>query len=302
MTQQARNLLMDLDERSRRPRFLIHDRDTKFSRAFDAIFRSEGIEIVRTPIQAPNANADAERWVGSVRRECLDRLLIFGRRQLEHVLRVHIHHFNQQRPRRALDLRAPDADIRDASPLQPRFGRCKSGGATSSADCSTNTKPRRENRVCAPHARSPPAHSRPSRRPSRELAHSPSWRSPTSAGSATSSACCADRSRSGPTTPARRPRGFGNVRSGKHAFAVRSGGSKLRDESRGWSSAASGARLSRSCPESLLDGSRARERPRSLRLLSYQQIPPATRTCAVVALSNLRGFKTPFMPRLGTRG
>lgn len=108
VTQQARNLLMNLDDRNQRPRFLIHDRDSKFSRAFDAIFRSEGIEIVRTPIQAPNANAYAERWVGSARRECLDRLLIFGRRQLEHVLRVYIRHFNQQRPHRALDLRPPD--------------------------------------------------------------------------------------------------------------------------------------------------------------------------------------------------
>jgi putative transposase len=108
MTQQARNLLMDLDDRGQEPRFLIHDRDTKFSRAFDGIFRSEGVEIVRTPIRAPNANAYAERWVGSVRRECLDRLLIFGRRQLEHVLRVYIRHFNQQRPHRALDLRPPD--------------------------------------------------------------------------------------------------------------------------------------------------------------------------------------------------
>jgi putative transposase len=108
MTQQARNLLMDLDDRRQRPRFLIHDRDTKLSRAFDSIFRSEGVEIVRTPIQAPNASAYAERWVGSVRRECLDRLLIVGRRQLEHVLRVFIRHFNQQRPHRALDLRPPD--------------------------------------------------------------------------------------------------------------------------------------------------------------------------------------------------
>jgi putative transposase len=108
MSQQARNLLMDLDDRSQRPRFLIRDRDTKFSRAFDSIFQSDGIEIVRTPIQAPNANAYAERWVGSVRRECLDRLLIFGRRHLEHVLHVYIRHFNQQRPHRALDLQPPD--------------------------------------------------------------------------------------------------------------------------------------------------------------------------------------------------
>ena len=108
ITQHARNVLMDLDDRGQRPRFLIHDRDTKFSRAFDGIFRSENIEIVRTPIQAPNANAHAERWLGSVRRECLDRLLIFGRRQLKQVLRVYIRHFNQQRPHRALDLRPPD--------------------------------------------------------------------------------------------------------------------------------------------------------------------------------------------------
>jgi len=108
---------MDLDDRDQRPRFLIHDRDRKFSHAFDAIFRSEGIEIVRTPLQAPNANAYAERWVGSARRECLDRLLILGRRQLEHVLRVYIRHFNQQRPHRALDLRPPDhRSQRDPSP------------------------------------------------------------------------------------------------------------------------------------------------------------------------------------------
>jgi transposase InsO family protein len=116
MIQQARNLLMDLDDRSERPRFLIHDRDRKFSRAFDGIFESEGIEIVRTPIQAPNANAQAERWVGSVRRECLDRLLILGRRQLEYVLRVYIRHFNRQRPHRALDLRPPDRSHRTDPP------------------------------------------------------------------------------------------------------------------------------------------------------------------------------------------
>jgi putative transposase len=68
MLHQARNLLMDLDDRGERPRFVIHDRDSKFSSAFDAIFGSDGIEIVRTPVRAPNANAYAERWVGSVRR------------------------------------------------------------------------------------------------------------------------------------------------------------------------------------------------------------------------------------------
>ena len=108
MMQQARNLLIDLDDRGQRPRFLIHDRDAKFSRAFDAIFDSEGMRVIRTPFQAPNANAHIERWVGSARRECLDRLLIFRRRQLERVLRVYVCHYNEQRPHRALDLRAPD--------------------------------------------------------------------------------------------------------------------------------------------------------------------------------------------------
>jgi len=108
MTQQARNLLIDLDDRGLRPRFLIHDRDKKFSRAFDALFASEGITILRGPIQAPNANAHAERWVGSARRECLDRILIFSHRQLESVLRVYVGHYNGRRPHRALDLQTPD--------------------------------------------------------------------------------------------------------------------------------------------------------------------------------------------------
>jgi putative transposase len=91
--QQARNLLMDLDDRGRELRFLVHDRDSKFSAAFDAAFASEGIKVIRTPVRAPNANAHMERWVGSVRRECLDRLLIFSRRQLEQVLRVYARHY-----------------------------------------------------------------------------------------------------------------------------------------------------------------------------------------------------------------
>jgi len=108
MLQQARHLLMNLDERDQRLRFLIHDRDAKFSHAFDAIFHGERVTVIRTPVRAPNANAHIERWVGSVRRECLDRLLIFTRRQLEHVLRIYIRHYNEQRPHRALDLEAPE--------------------------------------------------------------------------------------------------------------------------------------------------------------------------------------------------
>jgi putative transposase len=112
MLQQARNLLMELDDRDRQVRFLIHDRDAKFPRAFDALLQSEKIKVIRTPVQAPNANPHMERWIGSVRRECLDRLLIVGRRQLAHVLRVYVSHHNCERPHRALDLRPPDASAR----------------------------------------------------------------------------------------------------------------------------------------------------------------------------------------------
>jgi putative transposase len=108
MLQQARNLLMDVDDYDQRPRFLIHDRDMKFSRAFDAILHGEAMRVIRTPVRAPNANAHIERWIGSARRECLDRLLIFNRRQLERVLRVYVRHYNERRPHRALDLQAPD--------------------------------------------------------------------------------------------------------------------------------------------------------------------------------------------------
>jgi putative transposase len=123
MLQQARNLLMDFDDRNRQVRFLIHDRDRKLPRAFDALLANDGVKVVRTPVRAPNANAHMERWVGSIRRECLDQLLIFGRHQLEHVLRVYVRHYNQQRPHRALDLRPPDSRTRSAveanTPPQP---------------------------------------------------------------------------------------------------------------------------------------------------------------------------------------
>jgi transposase InsO family protein len=106
-TQQARQLVWSLSERATPARFLIRDRDSKFSRAFDEVFRSEGVEIIRTPFRAPQANAFAERWVGTVRRDCLDWLLISSRRQLEHVLRVYVDHYNTHRPHRALGLTPP---------------------------------------------------------------------------------------------------------------------------------------------------------------------------------------------------
>ena len=113
VTQQARNLAMALQEEGFSPRFLIHDRDTKFTGSFDEVFRSGGTRIVLTPIRAPNANAFCERWVGTVRAECLDWTLVLGRRHLERVLRTYITHYNEARPHRGLDLRTP---IEDPSP------------------------------------------------------------------------------------------------------------------------------------------------------------------------------------------
>jgi putative transposase len=107
VAQQARNVAMALQEEGRSPRFLIHDRDTKFTGPFDEVFRSEGMRIVLTPIRAPNANAFCERWVGTLRAECLDWTLILGRRHLERVLRTYIEHYNEARPHRGLGLRTP---------------------------------------------------------------------------------------------------------------------------------------------------------------------------------------------------
>jgi putative transposase len=111
VTQQARNLLMQLDDDGVRPRFLIRDRDSKFTRTFDEVFRSEGIEVIKAPVRAPRARAHAERWVGTVRRECLDRLLIVGRRHLERVLSVYTLHYNEHRPHRSLAQRPPLAPM-----------------------------------------------------------------------------------------------------------------------------------------------------------------------------------------------
>jgi len=107
VAQQARNLLMELDDVDVRPLYLVRDRDSKFTLEFDEVFRAEGIRVIKAPARAPKARAHAERWVGTVRRECLDRLLILGRRHLQHVLAAYVAHYNEHRPHRALDQRPP---------------------------------------------------------------------------------------------------------------------------------------------------------------------------------------------------
>jgi putative transposase len=105
--QQARNLLMDLGDLVAQFKFLIRDRDSKFTSMFDAVFVSEGIQIIKTPIRAPRANAIMERWIGSLRRELLDRMLIFNARHLRRVLAEYENHFNTHRPHRSLAQAAP---------------------------------------------------------------------------------------------------------------------------------------------------------------------------------------------------
>jgi putative transposase len=116
VTRQARNLLMDLGDRVGQLRFLVRDRDAKFTDTFDAVFRSEGIRILRTPVRAPRANAFAERWVGTVRRELLDRMLILDRRQLETVLAGYVAHYNEHRPHRALGQAPPLGAVPPTAP------------------------------------------------------------------------------------------------------------------------------------------------------------------------------------------
>jgi hypothetical protein len=124
VTQQARNLVMTLGERAQPVRFLVRDRDSKFTRGFDEVFRAEGIRVIRTPVRAPRAKAHAERWVGSLRRECLDRILIVGRRQLDQIVRAYISHHNEHRPHRSLEQRPPLANAPPGEALPPhRVGR-----------------------------------------------------------------------------------------------------------------------------------------------------------------------------------
>jgi putative transposase len=123
VTQQARNLLMDLEDRVGGFRFLLRDRDTKFIAAFDAVFTAEGIQVLRTPVRAPRANAYAERWVGTVRREVLDRMLILGCWQLRSVLAEYVDHYNGHRPHRALG-QAPPLESSEPVVLAPPGRSC----------------------------------------------------------------------------------------------------------------------------------------------------------------------------------
>jgi len=109
VTQQARNLAFEIQDRDMPVRFLIRDRDQKFAGLFDEIFATEGVGVILTPIRAPKANAFAERWVRTVRAELLDHTLIVGRRHLDSSLRGYVGHYNAHRPHRGLDLAAPEA-------------------------------------------------------------------------------------------------------------------------------------------------------------------------------------------------
>lgn len=106
-TQQARQITWKLQGRASPIRFLIHDRDTKFSTQFDTIFRSEQIDIIRTPVRAPNANAFAERWVRTIRQECLDHVLILNEAHLRRILTEYITFYNERRPHQGLEQQAP---------------------------------------------------------------------------------------------------------------------------------------------------------------------------------------------------
>jgi transposase InsO family protein len=106
-TQIARNLSEARESRSTPLRFLVHDRDKRFGAMFDEVFKAEGVAIIRTPWRAPRANAYTERFVRTVRTECVDWIFILNERHLESVLKTYVNHYNQERPHRGLDLRIP---------------------------------------------------------------------------------------------------------------------------------------------------------------------------------------------------
>jgi hypothetical protein len=105
--QQARNLLMDLDDAGMRVKFVLHDRDASFTAAFGAVFQAAGARVVRSAVQAPRMNSVMERWIGSCRRKLLDRTLVWNQRHLMTVLREYEDFYNMHRPHRTLKQAAP---------------------------------------------------------------------------------------------------------------------------------------------------------------------------------------------------
>ncbi|MGW0196367.1 integrase core domain-containing protein [Nonomuraea sp. NPDC003201] len=116
VAQQARNMVMNLGEQAEGIRFLIRDRDAKFTAVFDEVFTSLAARVIRTPARAPQANAIAERWVGTIRRECTDRLLIYNAGHLRRALKAYERHDNRHHPHRSRDRRPPQPSHAPATP------------------------------------------------------------------------------------------------------------------------------------------------------------------------------------------
>jgi putative transposase len=121
--QQARSLLMDLSERASRFKFLIRDRDGKFTAAFDGVFVGNGTRVIRTPVRSPRANSFAERFVGTLRRECLDHVLILGERHLREVLGEYARHYNGHRPHQGRQQEPPLRQPRQTVYITARIER-----------------------------------------------------------------------------------------------------------------------------------------------------------------------------------
>ncbi len=121
VTQQARQMTWALQDRELPMRYLIRDHDTKFTDAFDTVFEVEGIEIINIPYQAPNANAIAERWVRSVREECLDKVITLNERHLRRVLHEYVEYYNTRRPHQGLEQGSPTGTLLASQQGKVRF-------------------------------------------------------------------------------------------------------------------------------------------------------------------------------------